>query len=400
MGLVTKPYSFIDGELAIGYNVDQTFLVLYNLVNGNIDSANILNGGIQTVDLADLAVTAAKLAANAVETDKIKDLAVTCAKLAVGAICSSDKLIDGVITTAKLADGAVTGVKLAPSSMGAGNLLQNPSVEWWGKGQYQPPDYWSLYGTGASVERVAVYLHGAYGAKVVRAGFDCYLYQDSIDYTYLKGREATFSMFVQCSAANRARISIDDGITTTYSNYHTGDGTWQVLTAKQTIGSAAGRVRCSCHIANTDGFAYFDAAMLNDGSAPFGFVPHPTDYHRYGIITATRDMTAASGNVSYDLTGFGVPKGIIALASIDAAAQMSHGMSIINVGGGRNDEVMYRAADGNFYQDATKLIIIEPVAGNKQDATTVSFDNDGFTLSWTKTGAPTGICKLLFFIHR
>lgn len=72
MGVITKQYTFTNGTIADGTQVNKDFDDLYTLVNGNLDANNIKDG----------AATAAKLATDSVETAKIKDANVTAAKLA------------------------------------------------------------------------------------------------------------------------------------------------------------------------------------------------------------------------------------------------------------------------------------------------------------------------------
>lgn len=72
MATITKQYTFTNGTIADGTQVNKDFDDLYTLVNGNIDANNLKDG----------AAIATKLATDSVETAKIKDANVTASKLA------------------------------------------------------------------------------------------------------------------------------------------------------------------------------------------------------------------------------------------------------------------------------------------------------------------------------
>ena len=106
MGAITKQYTFTNGTIANGTQVNKNFDDLYTLVNGNLDANNIKDG----------AAIAAKLATDSVETVKIKDANVTAAKLATDSV-ETVKIKDGAVTTDKILNGAVTPAKLATDSV-------------------------------------------------------------------------------------------------------------------------------------------------------------------------------------------------------------------------------------------------------------------------------------------
>lgn len=106
------------------------------------------------------------------------------------------------------------------------------------------------------------------------------------------------------------------------------------------------------------------------------------------VITATRDMTAASGSVAYTGVGF-TPKIIMAFGCQTSGLNVSEihwGMcssSSANFG-------MSTQNTGDGVGSTAKFIYIQESAGLDQSAVLASFDVDGFTLTWTKTGTPTG----------
>ena len=113
------------------------------------------------------------------------------------------------------------------------------------------------------------------------------------------------------------------------------------------------------------------------------------------VIVRTRDMTAVSGDVSYTGVGF-KPTSLFAMGNVDAIAfgsswgvsDSSKANELIEIGSTSN----YAAVNGLFY--------INNGAGVVQSAIVKSYDPDGFTLSWTKTGSPTGTANLVFLCFR
>ena len=103
------------------------------------------------------------------------------------------------------------------------------------------------------------------------------------------------------------------------------------------------------------------------------------------VVSFTRDLTLASGNQAVAGVGF-KPSSIIFTGAINGSANEIHGLAELN-----------GTAGGHYYGNGITSwyaspypITFYPAAGSYQIAQMSSFDADGFTLSWTKTGAPTG----------
>lgn len=111
------------------------------------------------------------------------------------------------------------------------------------------------------------------------------------------------------------------------------------------------------------------------------------------VITATRDLTSASGDVSYTGVGF-TPSSILVLVVIDTTLHQSIGFADSAKTGACISEY-----DGTMTY-AANLIRISNAVSNFQYAIVKSYDADGFTLTWTKYTAPTGTAHLRFICFR
>ncbi len=121
---------------------------------------------------------------------------------------------------------------------------------------------------------------------------------------------------------------------------------------------------------------------------------------RFKIITATRDMTTASNDVAYSGVGF-VPKAIIVFACGETLTAASWGF----LDGTRNQAIADYSAAGagaNVWTSggAYGIILVTTAGGINQLASLKSFDADGFTLTWTKAGTPTGTAYMRFMCFR
>lgn len=112
------------------------------------------------------------------------------------------------------------------------------------------------------------------------------------------------------------------------------------------------------------------------------------------VITATRDMTAASGDVAYTGVGF-TPSAIFVVGSINGTFTFTTGFVDSSKQGANIDYYGNNQAD-----NGTEFLKAYTSASTVQSAIVKSFDSDGFTLTWTKTSTPTGTLKLSFICFR
>jgi len=152
------------------------------------------------------------------------------------------------------------------------NIVNNGSFETWLNDTSSPPNGWVV--TDGTVSRSTDKTRGAYAAVLTRSGaFPAFLYHDVTDYERLKNVTVILSAKVKCSVASRARIQINDGVTTTSSSYHSGGGTWETLSVFATVDVAATQLRVQLKIENNTGNATFDEVVLREGNLLSSFAP-------------------------------------------------------------------------------------------------------------------------------
>lgn len=106
------------------------------------------------------------------------------------------------------------------------------------------------------------------------------------------------------------------------------------------------------------------------------------------VLIITRDLTAANGNVSYTGVGF-QPTCLIVLSAISTSAIIASSWGIAD--SAKNISTVWHYTDGTFGTASNSLVLVAAGAGAYQQITAiVSYNADGFTLTWAKTGAPTG----------
>ena len=224
--------------------------------------------------------------------------------IAAGSIDGS-KLVDGTVTSAKILDGTIQSVDIAAAGIAndrlgpdvaRANQLTNPGFEVWSRGNGPftgtnfSADRWagSPQGTDTlSVSKDTTNVDTSSGSLAAAActftlgtgAGATQLYQTlkPSEGNQLSNRTISLSVRVRTSTANAVRLGVFNGSATTYSAYHTGDGTWQTLTITVTVVNAAAAVNLGVYFAASC-TAYIDNAMLVVGSQPANYVPlHPAD---------------------------------------------------------------------------------------------------------------------------
>lgn len=136
----------------------------------------------------------------------------------------------------------VTGVTRRSSP----GLLDNESFDLWTNNPGASaisanPTSWTLAGASGKVFRAAsTQGYGPYQASLLEGGSDVTLTQTVglLDFQ-LVGKTIAGSMTCTAANASSLRLAISDGITTTYSSYHTGGSTPETLTLSKEIAATA-----------------------------------------------------------------------------------------------------------------------------------------------------------------
>lgn len=107
------------------------------------------------------------------------------------------------------------------------------------------------------------------------------------------------------------------------------------------------------------------------------------------VKTFSRDLTAASGDVAYTGVGF-TPTAVIGIGAIQNVFEF-----VIGIADSAKAASQIEPYTANTMQETnTRFLDIATSAGNDQGAIVKSYDADGFTLTWTKSGTPTGTAEL------
>ena len=292
-----------------------------------------------------LPVSAASIPAGAIDGSKITDGTITSAKIQ-----------DGTIATADLANQSVTNAKLGTDTARL-NLLTNGGFEIWqrGNGPFTTngfaADRWSvnLAGTDTmSVTRDTTNIDASLGSVAAAAcvvtvgtgGGSTSFFQvlKQADGPGLSGRTMSASIRLRCATANAARVGFYNGASYTYSNFHTGDGTWQTLTSTVTCTGSTWQVGIWFSASCT---AYVDNAMLVVGSVPADYAPlHPADdlarcLRYYEVIGEAMNITTymAAASQSYGVyINYKVPKAVTPTITIKAGWTAANCSQPTNVG--------------------------------------------------------------------
>lgn len=164
------------------------------------------------------------------------------------------------------------------------NLLRNGDFESWSGGASAAPDGWTLFGTGATVARNTTNVQSSLASVDLlntlnnTAELSQALDISSTENTRLRGKKVTFSIKCKVSTAERVTIKVDDGVDSTRSVYHGGDGQFRNMVVSHIIDSSATMIEVSMLIESGSAItATFDAAILVEGETPVEFSPHRSD---------------------------------------------------------------------------------------------------------------------------
>jgi hypothetical protein len=108
------------------------------------------------------------------------------------------------------------------------------------------------------------------------------------------------------------------------------------------------------------------------------------------VIASTRDLTAATGAVSYTGVGFRPSKVIAFGAVLFSIGSFGFADSA------RTARVIHNTGGGTTFYASSALMLFETASNNYQTCGVDSYDSDGFTVTWTKVNSPTGTASVYF----
>ena len=136
-------------------------------------------------------------------------------------------------------------------SVGEVNLVADPTFLLWPAGDSAAPTHYSLSGTGATIARTGTGLGdtvrkvGDFAAKITSGGSLAAILEQQLLPTaafsradFLKGQTVSCGAWERGGSATSIRLSIYDGVGTTYSGYG-GNASWSWVTLTRTIDASA-----------------------------------------------------------------------------------------------------------------------------------------------------------------
>ena len=118
---------------------------------------------------------------------------------------------------------------------------------------------------------------------------------------------------------------------------------------------------------------------------------------QYKVGGFTRDLTLAAGTQAVTGVGF-APKAIFFMASVGGVP----GRTSWGISDGTTSRVLFdhHPTYANSFNLSTVPIYLTEVNGVDSYGALSSFDSDGFTISWTKIGSPTGTATIFYMAFR
>jgi hypothetical protein len=219
-------------------------------------------------------------------------------------------LRDKAIASADNSVQVTTGASVDLSVARPYNFMFNGDVEIWGAGTSTVPTGWAVSGAGALVSKTTTAANVKFGgaaAVLQRVGTDSILYQNLVTANQplasWAGQTITFGAWVLASVASRAQLSINDGVGTTQSAFHTGSNTYEFLTVTRALSASATQLLLGLQIVTGNTTAVMDGAIVVRGSTCAGWVPAGWR-GRKAVLQFSSGGTGMTANPSYYGGGF------------------------------------------------------------------------------------------------
>lgn len=149
---------------------------------------------------------------------------------------------------------AITRVTLADAS------ITDPDLEVWTGNSLDNWTYTVDNGASTLTDETTTVHHGAHSAKVVQAaaGNSGHFHQSLSWSTTYQSKRYIFTVWCHANTASRCRIAIYDGVSRTYSDYHTGGSSWEKLIVTMVLASNASELTLEMWNENGAITAYWD----------------------------------------------------------------------------------------------------------------------------------------------
>jgi len=208
--------------------------------------------------------------------------------LARGSRASLDERLDQALNDdgSLILPGSLVTQAQAQALMGQSLVVNGDLLLWNGNGD---PMAWLRSGAGAANTRTGTGLgdttqtpYGDFAVKLDSAGVAARLTQKILSanafnrLTGLKGRKVAFGAYIKSSIVSSARLVVDDGVTTSTTGFHAGDGVMRFMPVLHTINSSATKLDVYMEVATTSSSAYFGAICgLVSDIMPVDYFPAP-----------------------------------------------------------------------------------------------------------------------------
>jgi len=206
--------------------------------------------------------------------------------------------------------GAGVTLDTVAATLPQSNVVLNETFIIWAAGDAVAPTGWTLAGTGAAAARAGTGLGdttrkvGDFCAKLTFGSATLTLTQDVLPTAafsrvdHLKGTTVGLGAWVKSAIGSQARLYVTDGVTTTYSSYHTGGATFEWLSLEHDISGSATKLTVGISVESSAGNpVYFSGPTLLLASlAPTGWRPTPN-------VMSTVGWTLSGGQAVGTLKG-------------------------------------------------------------------------------------------------
>jgi len=265
------------------------------------------------------------------------------------------------------------------------NLLENGDFESWSAGAAAAPDGWTVYGAGVAITRSTDSEYGTYSAQLTRAaGVSSdlrYTITDNIG--NYQGKTLTVGMWCKASVASNGRINFYDGVSNSFSTYHTGGGGWEWIEVTKTVSSSATALYILFR-SDADSVLFFDGAILVEGIDP-SIVPYPANR---STINAT--YPPLTYDIAFDWQNTGGPQYKLQVATdtnfnlmvVDTFTTNDYSTQVLSVG----DEYFWRvySYDGiSLYSDSSDVYSFNITDDSGLTGSAIEgviyFNSDGYT---------------------